>query len=129
VTYMRYEASLMGNIEQALQGLLGYEEQAAEAGPTRFGETLADVDLIMEEPTTGERAFVQVKSKATQAILDDYLDRFRVSGYDRFFFVCHSTKGTLRLPDEAHLHLFEGKRLADAAVKNGLFDWLMERSG
>jgi len=75
---MRYEASLMGNIEQALQGLLGYEEQAAEAGPTRFGETLADVDLIMEEPTTGERAFVQVKSKATQAILDDYLDRFRV---------------------------------------------------
>ncbi|MFI5387679.1 MAG: restriction endonuclease [Fimbriimonadales bacterium] len=96
---------------------------------TRVGETMADVDLVMEQPTTGERAFVQVKSKANQAVLDDYVDRFRGSGYDRFFFVCHSAQGALTLHDGAHLHLFEGERLADAAVKNGLFDWLMERSG
>ena len=96
---------------------------------TRVGETMTDIDLVMEQPTTGERAFVQVKSKADQAVLDDYIDRFRVSGYDRFFFVCHSGQGALTLPDDAHLHLFEGERLAEAAVKNGLFDWLTERSG
>ncbi len=95
---------------------------------TRVGETLADIDIVMEQPTTGETAFVQVKSKAGQSVLEDYLARFRRTGYDRFFFVCHSAQGTLSLPSELRLHLFEGERLADAAVKNGLFDWLIERS-
>jgi hypothetical protein len=96
---------------------------------TRVGENLTDIDLVMEQPTTGEIAFVHVKSKAGQATLDDYLGRFRRGGYDRFFFVCHSAQGTLALPDEPRLHLFAGERLADAAVKNGLYDWLIERSG
>lgn len=96
---------------------------------SRLGETLADIDLALEQPTTGERAFVQVKSKAGQAVLDDYLERFQRSGYHRFFFVCHSAQGQLKLPDAPNLHLFVGERLADAAVKNGLFDWLVERSG
>jgi hypothetical protein len=95
---------------------------------TKVGENLADVDIVMEQPTTAETAFVQVKSRASQVVLDDYLARFRASGYDRFFFVCHSASGALSLPDEPNLHLFEGERLADAAVKNGLFDWLVERS-
>lgn len=95
---------------------------------TPVGERLADIDILMQQPTTGETAFVQVKSRAGQAELDDYLVRFRASGYDRFFFVCHSRKGTLVLPEEPRLHLFEGQALADAAVKNGLFDWLVERS-
>jgi hypothetical protein len=94
---------------------------------TRVGENLPDYDLVMEQPTTGETAFVQVKSKATQSEVDDYLGRFRRGGYDRLFFVCHSDE-TLTLPDEARLHLFQGERLSDAAVKNGLYDWLVERS-
>jgi hypothetical protein len=95
---------------------------------TKLGGTMADVDLILEQPTTGELAFVQVKSRANQGIVDDYLERFRASGCDRFFFVCHTASGTLRLPEDRGLHLFEGERLADAAVQNGLFDWLIERS-
>ena len=96
---------------------------------TRVGENLTDIDLVMEQPTTGEIAFVQVKSKAGQATVNDYLERFRRSGYDRLFFVCHSAQGKLTLPNKPGLHLFEGERLADAAVKNGLYDWLIERSG
>ena len=96
---------------------------------TCVGENLTDIDLIMEQPTTGETAFVQIKSTAGQATVDDYLGRFRRGGYDRFFFICHSAQGRLILPDEPRLHLFEGERLADAAVKNGLYDWLIERSG
>ena len=95
---------------------------------TRLGKNLTDIDLEMEQPTTGEVAFVQVKSKARQAVLDDYLNRFRRSGCDRFFYVCHTAQGKLRLPNEPRIHLFEGERLADAAVKNGLYDWLIERS-
>jgi hypothetical protein len=70
-----------------------------------------------------------VKSKAGQAVLDDYVGRFRRSGaYQRMFFVCHSPKGALSNEGEARLHVWAGDRLANAAVRVGLFDWLMERS-
>ena len=39
--------------------------------------TRADVDLVLDQPATGETAFVQVKSKAGQSVLDDYIGRFR----------------------------------------------------
>ena len=95
---------------------------------SRVGENLTDVDLILEQPATGETAFVQVKSKAGQAVLNDYIGRFKQSGHDRMFFVCHSPKGALSAADDAKLHVWAGDHLADAAVRAGLFDWLMERS-
>ena len=96
---------------------------------SRVGENLTDVDLILEQPATGETAFVQVKSRAGQAVLNDYVDRFRRSGkHDHMFFVCHSPKGPLNVDDGEKLHIWAGDRLADAAVRAGLFDWLMERS-
>ncbi|WP_431320833.1 restriction endonuclease [Rhizobium sp. YTU87027] len=95
---------------------------------TQVGEGLADIDMILEQTTIRERAFVQVKSRASQSVLDDYRLRFVESGCDRFFFVCHSPKGNLSLtgPNE---HLFTGRTLAVTAVQNGLFQWLIERSG
>ena len=95
---------------------------------SRVGGTQADTDLVLEQPTTGETAFVQVKSKAGQAVLDDYISRFRRGTYDRLFFICHSPTGTLSVDDEVGVHIWAGDRLADAAVKAGLFDWLTERS-
>ncbi len=96
---------------------------------SRVGEDLADVDMILEQPATGERAFVQVKSKAGQAVLDDYVGRFWRSGaYQRFFFVCHSPNRVLSTDDDARLHVWAGDRLVDAAVRAGLFDWLTERT-
>ena len=97
---------------------------------SRVGETQTDVDLVLEQPTIGEKALVQVKSKARQATLDDYIDRYRQSGaYQRFFFVCHSPSKALDPVDDDRIHVWSGKRLADAAVGAGLFDWLVERSG
>ena len=96
---------------------------------SRVGENLTDVDLILEQPATGETAFVQVKSRAGQAVLNDYVNRFRRSGkHDHMFFVCHSPNGPLNVDDGEKLHIWAGDRLADAAVRAGLFDWLMERS-
>ncbi len=96
---------------------------------SRVGGTQADTDLVLEQLATGETAFVQVKSKAAQAVLDDYICRFHRSGrFDRMFFVCHSPTGSLSLGDSAGVHLWAGDRLADVSVKAGLFDWLTERS-
>ena len=61
-----------------------------------LGKDQADVDLILTQPTIGETAWVQIKSKTSQAELDDYLGRFRRDGScHRFFFVCHSAAGAL----------------------------------
>jgi len=94
-----------------------------------LGGGQADVDLILDQPISGETAWVQVKSRARQAQLDDYVRRFQRDGScDRFFFICHSPAGSLRLPEAPGHHLWTGGKLPDVALDVGLFDWLMERS-
>ena len=88
-----------------------------------------DVDLVIEQPTLRQRATVQVKSRASQAVLDDHLERFRRSGEDCTFFVCHSCNGALAVRGEPRAHLWTGDQLTELAVKNGLYDWLVERAG
>lgn len=96
---------------------------------SRVGENLTDIDLILEQPTTGERAFVQVKSKASQPILDDYVGRLRlISPEAHVFFVCHSPKGRLSSDNDTRLSVWTGDRIASAAVSVGLFDWLLMRT-
>ena len=94
-----------------------------------LGKDQADVDLILTQPTIGETAWVQIKSKTSQAELNDYLGRFRRDGScHRFFFVCHSAAGALSLPTEPRLHLWTAEHLSDAAIEAGLFDWLTNRT-
>lgn len=101
----------------------GWQRQSA------LGEGEVDVDLLLDNPSTGETAWVQIKSSASQAVLDDYLERFRADGScERFFFVCHSAKGMLNIPGDNGLHLWTGKELARKAIATGLFDWLIERT-
>ena len=40
------------------------------------GDGEVDVDLLLDNPSTGETAWVQIKSTAAQATLDDYIGRF-----------------------------------------------------
>ncbi len=94
-----------------------------------LGQTMADVDLVLEQPTLGETASVQVKSRASQAVLDEHIAYFEASGHSRTFFVCHSPVGTLSTGDTDGVHLWTGAHLADIAVSSGLFDWLMDRVG
>ncbi len=68
-------------------------------------------------------------SSASQAVLDDYLSRFRRDGSaQRFYFVCHSLKGPLTLPAGTYLHLWTGGELAQRALASGLMDWLIDRT-
>ncbi len=94
-----------------------------------LGKTMPDVDLILDQPVTGERAWVQVKSRATQSALDDYLGRFERDGScERFFFVCHSPAGALVLEAGPGRHLWAAAEVAERAIDVGLFDWLVERT-
>ena len=96
---------------------------------SEVGGTMADVDLVLEQPTLGERALVQVKSTASQAILDDHLAFFAGSGHDRTFFVCHSPQGPLSAGETDAAHVWTGNVLAKQAVQAGLFDWLVAKVG
>lgn len=101
----------------------GWQRQSA------LGDGEVDIDLLLDQPTTGETAWVQVKSSAGQAVLDDYLARFRRDGSaQRFYFVCHSPKGALVLPPGDRLHLWAGDELARRALASGLLDWLIHRT-
>ena len=76
-----------------------------------------------------ERAFVQVKSRATPAVFNDYVERFRAyEGCSRMFFVCHSPTAALNAttPPEG-VDLWRTDTLAEKALRAGLFDWLIER--
>ena len=93
------------------------------------GGTMADIDLLIEQPTLDETASVQVKSRATQAVLNDHIAHFAASGLDRSFFVCHSPQGSLSVGARTNVHLWTGERLAELAVRSGLFDWLIDKTG
>lgn len=101
----------------------GWHRQSA------LGKGEVDRDLLLLSPTTGERAFVQIKSRANQKVLNDYLDRFDRSGAERFFFVCHSPTGPLSLANNSSCHIWTGMELGSRALGAGLFDWLIERTG
>jgi hypothetical protein len=91
------------------------------------GSDQADSDLILEQAVTGERAFVQVKSRASRAVFADYVGRFHASSLDRMFFVCHSPQGDLGTVPRG-VAVWSGDKLADQAVNAGLFHWLIEKA-
>jgi hypothetical protein len=95
-----------------------------------IGGTQKIVDLVLEQPTTAERAAVQVKSTASQKTLDEYIQLIDDAGtFSRFFFVCHSPKGiVVAPPGRADIHVWCGKELATTALRLGLTDWIIERT-
>jgi hypothetical protein len=96
-----------------------------------IGGKQAVVDMVLQQPTTGERAGVQVKSRAAQAKLANFIDRADAAGtYDRLFFACHSPVGQLAVPAErTDVHLWTGRELAATALRTGLADWIVEKMG
>ncbi len=96
---------------------------------SEVGGVQADTDMILEQAATSERAFVQIKSSASPAVLKDYIGRFRADArFDRLFFVCHSPSGIFEGGHEPGIHLWLGDRLAEQAVRAGLLDWLITKT-
>jgi hypothetical protein len=96
-----------------------------------LGGTMKDIDLLIEQPATGERASVQVKSAASADTFQASVAAFAASDIStRFFFVCHSPGGSLEPPEIAgrDVHLWTQGTIARLALDNGLTDWLIERT-
>ena len=94
-----------------------------------LGGNQADVDLVLKQPVSGETAWVQVKSRSSQAEFDDYLGRFARNGrFDRFFFVYHSATRPIRTRQQRQHHLWSVDRIASTAIDQGLLTWLSERT-
>ncbi|WP_456840273.1 restriction endonuclease [Bradyrhizobium sp. USDA 4486] len=96
---------------------------------TALGGAQADVDFVARQPLIGSSAWVQVKSQATQATFEDYLERFRrqASG-GTFFFVYHTARQPIRPPlDMPNVHVWSAEKVAEDAIDAGLFRWIAER--
>lgn len=89
------------------------------------GKTQKTLDLDLILPSTGERAFVQVKSKTTSKELAEYVDLLEEHGpYDRMFYVYHS--GEARTDDE-RVTILGPERMAELVVEAGLVNWLIRK--
>jgi hypothetical protein len=92
-------------------------------GPVGRTQKTLDLDLML--PSTGERAFVQVKSKTTSAELAKYADHLEEHGpFDRMFYAFHS--GDAKTDDE-RVTVLGPEKLAELAVEAGLADWLIRK--
>jgi len=86
---------------------------------TRLGETMADVDLLIEQTTLSETASVQIKSRASQGVLDALIEMHRKSGRHRgTFFVCHTAETAMSAGEHGDVHLWTGEFLAEIAVRS-----------
>jgi hypothetical protein len=95
----------------------------------KVGGTKADIDIEVENASTDEIAFVQVKSSASQVTLDNYVSIFNEQRgrYARMIFVVHSPTGKLTPPDDQPVLVWTGDRIAQLVVKHGLADWVATR--
>jgi hypothetical protein len=91
-----------------------------------LGGNREGIDFEAMNVTADEIAFVQVKSSATQAVLDDYVHRFeeRRDRYARMIFAVHSVNGPLRPPANSAVHLWTCDKLANLVVQLGLGGWV-----
>lgn len=94
---------------------------------SQVGRTQKTVDLELILPSTAERAFVQVKSQATSAALNDYVARLtEAEAYDRMFFVWH-TGDIAEEGSPAGVILLGPQKLSRMVLDAGLSSWLREK--
>ena len=91
-----------------------------------IGGNQKTIDILLELPSTGEKAFVQVKSKTDRPQFDDYISRLNERAEERMFYVYH-TGPKLSGPD--HVTVINVERLAEMILSAGLYDWLIKKSG
>jgi hypothetical protein len=88
------------------------------------GKTQKTLDLSLELPSTGERAFVQVKSRTDSKELADYIEQIDDGLYRRMFFVFHS--GEVETDDE-RVTVIGPEKLAELVADAGLVGWLIRK--
>jgi hypothetical protein len=110
---------------------MGSRAGGLETGPIRWEMSGYDLWYETLEPgrrraSSGERAFVQVKSQATAASLDYVARLAQAEAYDRMFFVWHT--GDIAEEDgPAGVILLGPQKLSHMVLDAGLSSWLREK--
>jgi hypothetical protein len=94
-----------------------------------LGQTDKDIDLDLEAPVTGKKAFVQVKSYATIETLHSSISQFKSMGqFDEFYFVFHTgAQLSAFRSDDPRIQIVDVQRLAGLVLNAGLSSWLISK--
>jgi hypothetical protein len=90
------------------------------------GKTQKTLDLDLMLPSTGERAFVQIKSRTTPVELMEYVGKLDTAGpFSRMFYVYHS--GEAGECDDTRVTVIGPTQLAELVLDAGLVNWLIRK--
>ena len=97
---------------------------------TRTGGSQKTTDLDLKNPITGERYFVQVKSKTNQMQFEEYSNRKanERSSFSKMYYVYHTGKIQINDQYDDDVILWNDAEIAKQVVNNGLIDWLFDHS-
>jgi len=89
---------------------------------SRSGGIQEGIDLDVENPATGEHAYVQVKGEAGQKEFTDHLGRFRKrrEKFARMIFAVHKPRGQMHAPRDPAVQIWTGDKIAQLVVRLGL---------
>lgn len=91
-----------------------------------LGETMADVDIVLEQPVTREKGVVQVKSKAGRPELNAFVAAATAMGCARAWFVVHTPSSELDSPSST-IEVWSVLQIARVVQQAGLVEWLIDR--
>jgi len=98
----------------------GWRRQARTGG----AQKTVDLDLLL--PSTGERAFVQVKSKTSTRQFDGYAEIFAATdAHARMFYVWHT--GMVQRESQPNITLWGPDTISSKVLEAGLLGWLKDR--
>jgi hypothetical protein len=131
--------ALLHNIEPLIQNLTWKDFELlvdlifAQTGWQRVstvGKTEKSIDLDLMSPVTGNRAFVQIKSKSNRDIFEDYIEQYRsMDEFNEMYFVVHTTDNSLdEWKDEPDIKLWDVEKLSKLVVNSGLVSWLIKKA-
>lgn len=95
------------------------------------GGTMESVDLELEDPITGDRYQVQVKSSASRRTFDDCVQEFSGIDFRKLYFVVHSPDADLAgltTDTDEQVQILGAQQLAEMVLDGGLVDWVLERT-
>lgn len=102
----------------------GWQRLGVLGGPQK------GLDLDLQNPVTGERMMVQVKSSSNLNEFEESCNYFRQSkDFRALYYVVHTPDKRLKnAKPYKHIHLILDEQLAELAIDAGLVRWLIEKS-
>lgn len=97
---------------------------------SQLGGKEKSIDLALMSPVTGDRAFVQVKSKSTREELDEYISKYQdMEEFDEMFFVVHTNeKPFVDWINTNDIKVWGVSEIAKLVVDSGLTSWLIKKT-